>query len=77
MSGDNWNFLVSATPAGAMSQAFDILAKSNRENARRNGGDSRDYPRGKRAGGMKVFLILAAGLVGVISATGITISWLT
>ncbi len=77
MSGDNWNFLVSATPAGAMSQAFDILAKSNRENARRNGGDSRDYPRGKRAGGMKRLFIIAAGFVGTISAAGITINWLT
>lgn len=77
MSGDNWNFLVSATPAGAMSQAFDILAKSNRENARRNDGDSRDYPREKPAGGRKVFLLLAAGLAGTISAAGITINWLT
>ncbi len=77
MSSNNWNFLVSATPAGAMSQAFDILAKSNRENARRNDRDSRDHPREKPAGGMKRYFLMAAGLVGTISATGITINWLT
>ena len=75
MTANNWNFLVSATPAGAMSQALDILANNDHANARRN--DGRDCPPDKPASAMRGFFKIAAGFVGAISATGITINWLT